>query len=214
MKYLTLKTATAFIATAVLSVTGLPRSESYAEASAEPRATIVAPSMHPSFKRPQPPWMLPVAPTPQIYRPFVAPSTPYSAGHRGVDFVVADRQQLRAPADGVIHFQGTVVDRPVVSIRHADGYISSFEPAQSSLVQGDSVAAGQPFGEIRHDLSENAHCASGHDTHPDRAPVNFTHESAIAPCLHVGARLNGEYVNPMILFGLVSRPILLPLSDR
>ena len=84
-----------------------------------------------------------------------------------------------------MHFVGFVVDRPVLSIEHAGGLLSSYEPVTSSLSKGDPVARGQPIGELL-----PGHCAR--------------------PCLHFGVRLAGDYVSPLLLLGGVPRAVLLP----
>lgn len=91
-----------------------------------------------------------------------------------------------APADGVVAFQGVVVDRPVLTIRHADGLVSTFEPLETTLRAGDAVRRGQEIGRI----SVGGHTAPG--------------------SLHVGVRRDGGYLNPMLLFGDVLRARLLP----
>jgi murein DD-endopeptidase MepM/ murein hydrolase activator NlpD len=121
-----------------------------------------------------------------ILRPFTAPATRYGAGHRGIDIDASG--PVVAPADGVIHFAGTVVDRAVVSIAHADGYLSSYEPVTTTLARGDTVRRGQVIGEVS--TTGSAHCGS--------------------PCLHFGVRLDGEYLSPLMLVGAVPRSVLLP----
>lgn len=129
-------------------------------------------------------WRWPVDPPRTIVRPFVAPATPYARGHRGID-IRAPSQTLYAPADGVVRFAGTVVDRPVISIDHGDGVVSSFEPVVATVVRGGAIARGQPVGTI-----VPGHCAS--------------------LCVHVGVRVNGEYVSPLTLLGGIPRSVLLP----
>ena len=133
---------------------------------------------------PLPHWDWPVAAPHPVVRPFLAPPTPYGAGHRGVDIGAASAV-IRAPADGVVHFAGVVVDRPVLSISHAGGLISSFEPVASTLRKGDPVSRGDIIGTV-----EPGHCASR--------------------CVHFGVRLDGEYVSPLLLLGGVPRAVLLP----
>ena len=94
-----------------------------------------------------PPWNWPVDPPHVVVRPYLAPESPYAAGHRGVD-LAAPGGVVYAPADGVVHFAGTVVDRPVLSIEHPGGFLSSYEPVTSSLSKGDPVTRGQPIGEL------------------------------------------------------------------
>lgn len=131
-----------------------------------------------------PPWAWPVDPPPAIVRPYIAPKTPYAAGHRGVD-LAAPTGTVYAPADGVVHFAGTVVDRPVLSIEHAGGLLTSYEPVATTLVAGDAVERGQVVGAVL-----PGHCAS--------------------PCLHFGVRVHGEYASPLGWLGGVEPAVLLP----
>lgn len=138
---------------------------------------------------PRPPggrWSWPVGPPHAIARPYLAPATPYGAGHRGIDIRAPAGSVVRAPADGVVHFAGFVVDRPVLSIAHAGGVLSSFEPVEATVAAGDHVRRGQVVGVLL-----AGHCA--------------------APCLHLGARIAGEYVNPLLFLGEVPRAVLLPV---
>ena len=96
---------------------------------------------------------------------------------------------VAAPADGVVAFRGTVVDRQLITIEHAGGLVSTFEPLRSDLVVGDLVAEGQAIGVID---------VGGH-TPPG--------------AIHLGVRLNGDYINPMLLFGEVPRAVLLPCCE-
>jgi murein DD-endopeptidase MepM/ murein hydrolase activator NlpD len=129
-------------------------------------------------------WHWPVAPPRSIARPFIAPTTEYGPGHRGIDVRAGDAV-LFAPADGIVHFAGVVVSRPVLSIRHGADVISSFEPVVALVAAGDAVSRGQPIGTII-----AGHCAT--------------------PCVHVGVRVDGEYVSPLAWFGGIPRSILLP----
>lgn len=130
-------------------------------------------------------WTWPLGPSHVIVRPFLAPATPYSSGHRGIDVHGAEGQAVIAPEDGVVHFAGFVVDRPVLSIRHADGLISSYEPVTSTLVAGMAVHRGDTIGAL-----QSGHCG--------------------APCLHFGVRLHGQYVSPLNYLGGIPRSVLLP----
>lgn len=134
-----------------------------------------------------PPWAWPVPAPHPIVAAYIAPATPYSAGHRGIDIGSETGGPVRSPAEGVVHFAGFVVDRPVVSIRHVDGTLSSFEPVDPRVEAGDTVARGQIIGTL-----QPGHCESA--------------------CLHLGARIDGEYVNPLLLLGGLPRAILLPLD--
>jgi murein DD-endopeptidase MepM/ murein hydrolase activator NlpD len=130
-------------------------------------------------------WSWPVSGAHALARPYVAPAGPYGAGHRGIDIRAAAGAPVLAPADGVVHFAGVVVDRPVLSIEHAGGVLSSFEPVQTTLVAGDRVTRGQVIGTLL-----PGHCES--------------------PCLHLGARVGGEYLNPLLFLGGVGWSVLYP----
>jgi murein DD-endopeptidase MepM/ murein hydrolase activator NlpD len=130
-------------------------------------------------------WSWPVSAPHPLARPYLAPPTPYAAGHRGIDIRAAAGSTVLAPDDGVVHFAGVVVDRPVLSIAHAGGVLSSFEPVVSTLSAGDSVERGEVIGTLL-----GGHCA--------------------APCLHLGVRVDGEYVNPLLFLGGVPWSVLLP----
>jgi len=132
-------------------------------------------------------WSWPVSGAHALARPYIAPAGPYAPGHRGIDIRAPAEASVLAPDDGVVHFAGFVVDRPVLSIVHADGVLSSFEPVQTDLVAGDRVTRGQVIGTLL-----PGHCAS--------------------PCLHLGARVDGEYVNPLLFLGGVGWSVLYPTS--
>lgn len=131
-----------------------------------------------------PPWSWPLPAPHAIARQFIAPATPYAPGHRGID-IRAVGVTVFAPANGTVHFAGTVVDRPVLSIDHADDVLSSYEPVLSTLSAGDAVRRGDVIGTLL-----PGHCAE--------------------PCLHFGVRLGGQYVNPLLWVGSLERSVLLP----
>ena len=131
-------------------------------------------------------WAWPVSP-PHVSRGFEAPVDRYSPGHRGVDIVSATASEVRSPASATVRFVGRVVDRPVLTLDHGGGVLSSYEPIDSSVVAGETVERGQPLGA----LATGGHCA--------------------AACLHVGVRVDGEYVSPLLFFDRVPPSILLPL---
>ena len=130
-------------------------------------------------------WSWPFSGAHALARPYVAPAGPYAAGHRGIDIRALVGAPVRAPADGIVHFAGFVVDRPVLSIEHGDGVLSSFEPVETTLVAGEHVSRGQVIGTLL-----PGHCA--------------------LPCLHLGVRVDGEYVNPLLFLGGVGWSVLYP----
>lgn len=135
-------------------------------------------------------WRWPLDGPRSVAAPFRAPAHEFGAGHRGVDIVTAVGREIRAPADGVVAFRGTVVDRPVLTIDHGSGYVSTYEPLDSLLRTGDTVTAGDPIGIV----TQGGHSAVG--------------------TLHLGVRLDGVYINPLLLFGTPARAILLPCCAR
>lgn len=133
-------------------------------------------------------WMWPLPDPHVVVRGWQAPADDYSAGHRGIDIAAATGTVVVAPESGTVHFAGRVVDRLVVSIAHPGGLVSSYEPLETALKQGDSVTRGQQIGTI----SSSAHCAG--------------------PCLHLGVRRDGRYVSPLLLLESRMRAILLPVD--
>jgi murein DD-endopeptidase MepM/ murein hydrolase activator NlpD len=137
-------------------------------------------------------WAWPLSPRPWVVHGFRLGPTPYSPGHRGVDLAAATGAPVRAPADGVIRFAGTIAGRPVLSIDHGTA-ISSLEPVISQLHPADTVHRGQVVGTLEPPAPGATHCAP-------------------ATCLHWGVRARGVYVDPL---GMVGRPrpaVLLPLG--
>lgn len=131
-------------------------------------------------------WRWPVDGTREVAEPFRAPAHDYGPGHRGVDIVAAVGQVVRAPADGVVAFRGVVVDRPLLTLDHGGGIVSTFEPVDSDLAPGTVVAAGDELGTV----ATGGHTPAGQ--------------------MHLGVRVDGRYINPMLMFGDVPRAVLLP----
>lgn len=130
-------------------------------------------------------WAWPVPSPHPITRPFIAPQTQYSSGHRGIDIAASAGAIVRSPANGVIHFSGFVVNRSLVSIDHGAGVLSSFEPVLSHLAEGTLVRRGEELGVL-----QSGHCS--------------------APCLHLGVRVHGHYVSPLNFLGRLEPSVLLP----
>ncbi|MFT4156581.1 MAG: M23 family metallopeptidase [Microbacterium sp.] len=134
-------------------------------------------------------WLWPIDGSRDVVSAYRAPANKYGAGHRGIDIAAPVGASVRAPADGVVAFRGTVVDRGVLTIEHPGGYVTTFEPIRSELSPGHAIAEGDDIGFV--DIG-------GH---------------AIAGTLHVGVRLDGEYINPRLLFGNMPRAVLLPCCE-
>ncbi|MEO5781064.1 MULTISPECIES: M23 family metallopeptidase [Arthrobacter] len=136
------------------------------------------------------PWRWPLVPRPALIRAFDPPARPWLSGHRGVDLGTGvDPAAVLAPAAGTISFVGTVVDRPVITVDHGNGYRSSFEPVESTLLAGMTVGAGEVLGR-----SLPGHCG------------------ALA-CIHWGVRRGEDYVNPLSFVVDLRPSVLLPPVD-
>lgn len=130
-------------------------------------------------------WVWPLARF-RLERAFEAPAHRYAPGHRGIDLRADPHEPVRAPAAGTIAFSGAVAGRGILTIDHGDGLVTTLEPIESELAAGVRVEQGE----------EVAALALGGHSPPG--------------ALHFGVRLDGEYVNPMLMLGGVPRAVLLP----
>lgn len=170
----------------VLCVVLLPASAPHALAAVDRESEGSAVSAaHAELPR----WKWPLSGMQAIAVPYRAPAHEFGSGHRGVDIGAAVGAEVTAPAGGIVAFRGTVVDRPLITIQHPGGLVSTLEPVMSQFAPGDAVAAGQSIGTVS---------TGGH---------------AAIRTMHLGVRLDGEYINPMLLFGPIERSILLPCCD-
>lgn len=120
-------------------------------------------------------WSAPLAGA--VARPFEAPPHRFGPGHRGVDLVGSVGVPVLAAGDGVVAFAGVVAGRPVVSIDHANGLRTTYEPVDPSVGAGQVVARGSAIGSL----------VAGHDGCPVQA------------CLHWGVRRGETYLDPLQL---------------
>ncbi|KUJ48757.1 MULTISPECIES: M23 family metallopeptidase [Micromonospora] len=132
----------------------------------------------------------PVDGQPRPVRRFDPPPRPWLAGHRGVDLLAPAGATIRAAGDGTISYAGMVAGRPVISVAHADGLRTTYEPVEPAVTVGTSVHAGTVLGVL---LPGHAGCPQ-------------------AACLHWGLRRGDDYLDPLALLGL-GRTRLLPLAD-
>jgi murein DD-endopeptidase MepM/ murein hydrolase activator NlpD len=151
-----------------------------------PSAATAAP------ERPLPPvalWTAPLDGPLAVGRPFEPPPHAYGPGHRGVDLAGSAGTPVLAAGDGVVVFAGMVAGRPVVSIDHANGLRTTYEPVAPSVGAGQAVARGSPIGIL----------ATGHAG------------CAAEACLHWGLRRGETYLDPLLLLR-PPRVRLLPLG--
>ncbi|WP_413450636.1 M23 family metallopeptidase [Georgenia phoenicis] len=150
--------------------------------------TVVATSAAESAGRVRYEW--PTGAPAELVRPFAAPPERWLAGHRGADLALPAGADVRAAADGVVAFAGRVAGRGVVSVDHADGLRTTYEPVEATVARGAQVTAGQVVGVLE---PAGHHC-------PDE------------PCLHWGARRGqDDYVDPL---SLLAEDVVIRLLPR
>lgn len=134
----------------------------------------------------------PLSPTPAVVRRFEPSEKRWLAGHRGVDLAAPSGSTVLAAGSGVINFAGTVAGKPVVSVRHPDGLLTTYEPVTATVSEGAAVTRGSPIGVLE-----------------------AGHEGCRSPCLHWGARrgagTSAQYLDPLALLGQI-RVRLKPLT--
>ena len=139
--------------------------------------TAFTPPVAPTALRPGATWGWPLDPAPAVARPFHAPPTPWSAGHRGVDLAAAVGQSVRAAGGGRVAFAGLVAGRGVIVVAHPGGLRTSYEPVSNAAVVGALVRRGGRIGVVG---GVPGHCAP-------------------ATCLHWGLRRGETYLDPLTL---------------
>ncbi len=97
---------------------------------------------------------------------------------------------MLAAGDGLVVYAGWMADRNLVSIEHAGGLRTTYEPVAPVVAVGDQVLRGQPIG----------HLEPGHPGCTAEPP---------GACLHWGARRRLDYLDPLRLLGF-GRVRLLP----
>lgn len=121
-----------------------------------------------------------------VVRGFDPPSVTWGAGHRGIDIGAPAGSTVVAPDDGLVTFAGVIDYVPILTLAHADGTRTTYQPVSAAVRQGERVGAGQPIGILQ----------AGHGT---------------APCLHFGVKLGEAYRDPLAWLGAATRPVrLLP----
>lgn len=110
-----------------------------------------------------------------VLRGFDPPPVRWGSGHRGVDLALDVGAPVLAAGAGTVAFAGDVAGRPVLSILHADGIRTTYEPVTPVVPAGARVAAGQVVGH----LAATTHCGG-------------------VSCLHWGARRGADaYLDPL-----------------
>jgi len=118
-------------------------------------------------------WQWPVVGS--VIRGFDPPDSPYGSGHRGIDVAAPVATPVHAADAGTVTFAGPVGGRLFVTIAHGGGLVSTYSFVSQILVRkNDLVTRGQVI-------------ALSGDGHPGETPTH----------LHLGAKLNGAYVDPL-----------------
>lgn len=122
---------------------------------------------------------------------FAPPTTPWGAGHRGVDLAGNTDQPVASLSSGRIGFSGSIGGKAVVTVHLEDGRRVTYEPVISELREGDAVRPGQIIGLL---AAAGGHCGGR------------------AGCLHIGLLRGAEYLDPLTL--LAPRAVLKPWPER
>lgn len=133
-------------------------------------------------------WRWPLEPEPAVTRRFERPTSTWGAGHRGVDLAAAPGQPVLATAAGRVVHVGVIAGRGTISVLHAGGIRTTYEPVAPRVRRGQVVRAGEVIGVV--DGTGGSHCGE---------------------CLHLGALRGRVYLDPLALL----RPghvVLLPLG--
>jgi murein DD-endopeptidase MepM/ murein hydrolase activator NlpD len=110
---------------------------------------------------------------------FDPPPQRWLPGHRGVDLAASADLPVMAAGSGTVVFAGDLAGRGVISIVHANGLRTTYEPVEPLVAAGETVTAGQTIG----------HLQPGHASCPGTV------------CLHFGLKRGPLYLDPMLLFG-------------
>lgn len=108
-----------------------------------------------------------------IVRHFEPPPTPYTAGHRGIDYRAPVGTDVVASAPGVVSFAGQVGGQLFVTIDLDEHYKTTYSFLSAVLVREGAVVAQ---GDL---IARSGSGAAGEE-----------------PNLHFGVRLDGEYIDP------------------
>lgn len=118
-------------------------------------------------------WPWPV--TGPVIRGFDPPTSPFGAGHRGIDIAVPFDTPILAPEAGTVSFAGRVGGELFVTLDHGGGLSSTYSWLSSVGVRkGDVVPVGQLIG-----------------------TTGAGHPGSTLPHLHLGVRLDGQYLDPL-----------------
>jgi hypothetical protein len=99
-------------------------------------------------------------------------------------------QVVGAVDAGVVTHVGRIAGRGTVTVLHATGVRSTYEPVDATVAVGAAVAVGTPLGQL---AASGSHCEPA--------------------CLHLGAVRGEVYLDPLVLLVGGRRVRLLPLGQ-
>lgn len=125
-----------------------------------------------------------------VTRGFDPPDERWDAGHRGIDIVGVIGEPVRAAADGVVAWVGDIGGVAMVTVKHADGLRTTYQPVTARVVEGEPVFGGETIGTL----------GGGHGD---------------GSSLHLGLRRGDAYLDPTpwLLRGIASLPRVRLLGD-
>ena len=102
--------------------------------------------------------------------------------HNGADFVASADSSVLSVADGTVSkVENTILEGVVVTVAHAEGYVSVYKGLESAQVaEGDEVKKGDTLGKVGTMMSEKS---------------EGTH-------LHLEMKKDGKYVSPTDILGV------------
>lgn len=114
-----------------------------------------------------------------LLRVFDAPEDPFAPGHRGVDIGAPPGSPVYASAAGVVTFAGSVAGNLTVTVDHGTGLLTTYSfLGETRVARGASVERGVVVGTV------------------GRGHVG----SSLPPHVHLSARRDGFYFDPLELY--------------
>lgn len=124
----------------------------------------------------RPAWDWPLPGRPSVQKLFDPPAQRWLPGHRGIDLGGFAGSPVRAVDHGVVSYSGRIAGTGIVSVRHPDGLLSTYQPVEDRIGRGQRVGPGDTLGT----LGTGGHCI-------------------VRTCLHLGARRGEAYLDPLLL---------------
>ena len=92
-------------------------------------------------RAPRPAYTWPTGGPAAVLEGFNPPAVVWGSGHRDVDLALTAGSPVLAAGNGTVVFAGMVAGRPVVSIDHADGIRTTYEPVEAVVGAGGDGGA-------------------------------------------------------------------------